>query len=224
VHVTGPDDKRARARELAAESLAGGDATGWVERLYAEAEAGEAVVPWADLVPNPHLVSWWDDRPAPADALVVGCGFGDDAAWLADRGVGRVVAFDVASTAVEAAERRFGRAGIEFVTADVLAPPADWLGAFELVVEVNTLQVLPPELRAPAASAIASTVASGGTLLVVCRGREPDDPEGTMPWPLLRSELVPFEGAGLRVARFDELVDDEARRFRVEYQRPRVSN
>ena len=51
---------RTRARRLASESIAMGDATGWFERLYAEAQGGEAVVPWADLAPNPHVVEWLD--------------------------------------------------------------------------------------------------------------------------------------------------------------------
>lgn len=46
------DKERARARQLSAESVAAGDATGWFERLYAEAEAGVCVVPWADGLPE----------------------------------------------------------------------------------------------------------------------------------------------------------------------------
>ena len=38
-------------------------------------------------------------------------------------------------------------------------------GAFDLVVEIITVQALPEELRAPATAAIAATVAPGGTLL-----------------------------------------------------------
>ena len=51
------DKERARARQLSAESVAAGDATGWFERLYAEAEAGVSVVPWADGLPDPHRSS-----------------------------------------------------------------------------------------------------------------------------------------------------------------------
>lgn len=49
---------RTRARSLANESIANGDAVGWFERLYREAETGDAIVPWADLVPNLHVVAW----------------------------------------------------------------------------------------------------------------------------------------------------------------------
>ena len=104
------DKERARARQLSAESVAAGDATGWFERLYAEAEAGVSVVPWADGLPDPHLVEWAErDGSAGLDgagrrALVVGCGLGYDAEFLAGRGFA-VTAFDLAPTAIAGAKR-----------------------------------------------------------------------------------------------------------------------
>jgi hypothetical protein len=65
---------------------------------------------------------------------------------------------------------------------------------------------------------LAELVAPGGTLLVICRGREPDDDPGAMPWPLTRAELARFVDRGLREIRFEDYVDREGtRRFRVEY-------
>jgi hypothetical protein len=72
-----------RARQLAAASVAVGDQTGWFERLYAEGEAGAAVVPWVLGEPNESLMEWADglDGDGRLDgsgkrALVVGCGTG----------------------------------------------------------------------------------------------------------------------------------------------------
>ena len=48
---------RRYARQLAAESIGHGDATGWFERLYAAAEQGATTVPWADLAPYPGLAA-----------------------------------------------------------------------------------------------------------------------------------------------------------------------
>ena len=74
---TNPD--RTRARALADDAAASGDALGWFEQLYAEAETGDAVVPWADLEPNPFLVAALAERALPpGHALVVGCGYGDE--------------------------------------------------------------------------------------------------------------------------------------------------
>ena len=89
---------RSRARVLARDAIARGEALAWFEALYREADAGTAVVPWADLVPNPHLVNWLDAHPTIGGrALDVGTGFGDNAEELARRGLA-VVAFDVAAT------------------------------------------------------------------------------------------------------------------------------
>jgi hypothetical protein len=65
-------------------------------------------------------------------------------------------------------------------------------------------------------------VAAGGELLVIARGREPSDPPGTMPWPLVRDELAAFGRAGLEETRFEDFLDAESppvRRFRVHYRR-----
>ncbi|HEX5499720.1 MAG TPA: class I SAM-dependent methyltransferase [Thermomicrobiales bacterium] len=217
------DSARAKARQLLAASLERGDPVGWFEPLYAEANGDAAAIQWADLRPNPHLTAWLN-RAAAAGAgrraLVVGCGLGDDAEELARRGFA-VVAFDIAPTAVAWCRRRFPASSVEYVVADVLAPPAAWAGLFDLVVEAYTLQVLPPGARQSALERIARFVAPGGTLLLIARGREPEDDPGAMPWPLTRAELDPFNQHGLTQIRFDDYADPDepsVRRFRVEYR------
>lgn len=215
------ESKRQRARELAEHAMAAGDPVGWFEDLYLEAKNRVAVVPWADRRPNPHLVSWPERNSVAGPSLVVGCGLGDDAEWVAAHGLGPVVAFDVSTTAIEEAERRFG--GIAtFVAADLFSMPAAWHEAFGFVVEAYTLQVLPEPLRPDAMAAIARTVRQDGMLLEIARGREEDDPAGAMPWPLARSEFDVFDAAGLRCVSFEDFADPEepdVRRFRASFQR-----
>jgi SAM-dependent methyltransferase len=200
---------RTRARALAKESLSRGDAVGWFERLYAEAGRGEAVVPWADLAPNPHVVEWLDrEAPEPGRVLDVGCGLGDTAEELARRGF-EVVAFDVSPTAVDEARRRFPGSRVEYRVADLLELPRELAGAFDLVVECYTLQVLPPEARGRAVAALRRTLRPGGTLLVVARGREESEPAGQMPWPLTRAEVEGIAEAGLVLAGFEDFADHE---------------
>ena len=78
-----PDDLgRRRARQLAAQAAESGDPAGWFETLYAEARDGQAVVPWDDGQPNPHLTQWAQTaaergaqpapQPAAADASKAG--------------------------------------------------------------------------------------------------------------------------------------------------------
>lgn len=93
---------RHRVQQLASEFLARADVQGWFEALYMEAGNDYAVVPWADLAPNPNLVDWsiaQGLKGAGKTALVVGCGYGDDAEFLAELGF-EVVAFDVSPTAI----------------------------------------------------------------------------------------------------------------------------
>ena len=175
--------------------------------------------------PDPHLVSWHRNsgfRLAGRRCLKVGCGLGDDCEYLAAAGAGSVVGFDIAPTAVDWARRRFPSSSVRYQTADLFETPSQWQGAFDFVQESYTLQVLPQGLRRDAIGCVASFVAPGGTLLVICRGREPGDPEGSMPWPLLQAELGEFERTGLRLDTFEDFHDTETppvRRFRARYDR-----
>ena len=200
------DAVRATARALAQEALGSDDPLGWFETLYAAAADGEAVVPWADLAVNPHLASWPKLADlTPGRALVVGCGYGDDAAWLAERGWD-VTAFDLSATAVLRARERFGD-DVTWMAADLLDPPM-W-EPFDLVVEIYTIQVLPPGSIERGAAIASLRWLTRGDLLVVARGREESDPPGSMPWPLTRAELESIAGDGLEVVTIEELLDDE---------------
>jgi SAM-dependent methyltransferase len=221
--VSTPD--REEMRRLAGDSIARGDATGWFEELYRRAGASWDRIPWADLTPNPYLLEALDGPAAPAagaSCLVVGCGLGDDAEALAARGF-EVAAFDVSPTAIAGCGTRFPGSRVEYVVADALAPPPAWRGRFDFVVEAYTLQVLPPAARAAAVAALASLVSPRGRLLVLCRAREPEEPEGALPWPLTRAELDAFRRAGLAELEVESFLDRETppvRRFRALYERP----
>ncbi len=127
---------------------------------------------------------------------MTGCGLGDDAEHVASLGFA-TVAFDVSPTAVDAARRRFPRSTVEYVNADLLSPPHSWTGAFDLVVEVFSLQVLTGAARRTAFARTAQLVAPGERLLVIAGARDEHDDRGTMPWPLTRAEIESFREHGL---------------------------
>lgn len=203
------DEERAAARALAARAVEDGQPLRWFEELYAAADRGDAVVPWAELAPNPVLQRELDTLSVDGlRVLVVGCGYGDDAAFLVAAGA-RVTAFDVSPSAVARCRDRFGDLGIDWAVADALTPRSEWQSSYDLVVEIFTLQVLPPAEREAAGFALGRCVGPDGRLLVYCRGREPDDPPGSMPWPLTTEEVHALAVDGLAVERFEDFYDDE---------------
>jgi hypothetical protein len=219
---------RAKARTLAAQAIQKGDAVGWFEQLYAEAGGSTATIPWAEMRPNPNLVQWYEtggkDRLR-GPALVVGCGLGDDAEFLAAQGVA-VVAFDISPTAIAWCRRRFPGSRVEYCVQDLFASPKEWQRAFGFVMEAYTLQAFPGKVRGTAQERMVEWVAPGGRLLVIARGREATEPEGDLPWPLLKTEFELFVRLGLTEAAFEDYVEREprpVRRFRGEYVRVEVS-
>jgi SAM-dependent methyltransferase len=224
-------DPDAYVHRLAAESLASDDPTGWFERLYSAADEGAAVVPWDRGAPHPLLLDWARARhrgpdardPTGRRALVVGCGLGADAEYVAGLGY-RTTAFDVSPSAVAGARRRFPASAVAYRTADLLDPPAGWAGGFDLVVESYTVQSLPPALHPDAIARLADLVGAGGTLLLVAMGRaERDDDIPGPPWPLTPGEVAGFTAAGLVTVAFDDLPHPEragVRRWRYEFRRP----
>jgi SAM-dependent methyltransferase len=222
-------DRKARARLLRERAAAAGTPDRWCEDLYREAASAPELVFWGDRAPNPNLTARWEawsrDLPAHPEVLVTGAGYGDDAAWLADRGA-RVTAFDVSPSAVAAASGRFSDRPIRWLAADLFAPGLQPAASFQLVVEVYTLQVLHPGRRAAAIASLAPLVAPGGELWIIARGRDADDDPGELPWPLLRSELAPLTELGLVEHSFEDYFDDETpplRRFVARYRRPETS-
>jgi SAM-dependent methyltransferase len=212
-----------RARQLAAASVADGDVTGWFERLYAEGEAGTAVVPWVLGEPNESLVEWAGGLEGTGRrALVVGCGTGEDAEYLAGLGFA-VTGFDIAPTAIAAARERHPDSAVVYQVADLLNLPAAWSGAFDLVVEIYTVQPLFGEVRVRALASLHGPVAPGGTLLVISWAADADNPErdpAMMPWPLTRAELDAAAGP-LRARRIERFMGQvpPLPRWRAEFTR-----
>ncbi|MFL6071820.1 MAG: class I SAM-dependent methyltransferase [Mycobacteriales bacterium] len=210
-------------RDLAGESLAADDPTGWFERLYVAAESGDAAVPWDRPAPSALLAEWAEIHRPHGDgrrALVVGCGLGRDAEFLAGYGFD-VTAFDISPTAIRAARERHAGSPVRYTTADLLDLPSHWQMAYDFVLESMTVQSLPRSVRPQAAAAVGGLVAHGGTLLVIAAGREPGDPETPgPPWPLTREELDLFHVDGLTMPFVQGIRDAEGiLRWRAELNR-----
>jgi len=213
-------------RQLAYEYMQKGDPTGWFEPLYQKAEEGKAKIRWADLKPNPNLIEFWNKRRIPSEgkkALVIGCGYGDDAEQLAAWGF-ETTAFDIAPTAIKKCTERFENSRVKYTVADLLDAGSEIGGKYDFVLESYTLQVLVHALREEAMRRIAEFVQEDGWLLVITRSRAEHETEGLMPWPVTREELDTFQQCGLVETSFEEYIDTSelpgVRRIRVLYHRP----
>ncbi len=170
------------------------------DELYTDADGDAAQIPWARLAPHPLLKSWagaLDGGVAGLRTLVVGAGLGDDAGWLAEQGA-IVTAFDLSPKAVAWASSRFP--DIAFHVGDLLRPDPAWRQAFELVVEVRTIQSLRPAVRAPAAANVGAMVSPGGLLVLIAHMATSDAAAARIegpPWPLAPAELADVRATGL---------------------------
>ena len=208
-----------RADELSAEAIADGEPTAWFDRLYSAGDAGEVSMPWDRDEPQALLREWTDATDLPGEgrrAVVVGCGLGADAEHLARLGFA-TTGFDIAATAVRLARERHPDTTVDYRVADLLDLPTAWRRAFDLVVEIFTIQALPDPPRGAAIRAVADLVAPGGTLLAIAfRATEGEDAEAGPPFPLTREVMGSLAVDGLSVVRAEELAGPC---WRVEYHR-----
>ncbi|MBD2627987.1 class I SAM-dependent methyltransferase [Trichormus variabilis] len=218
-------ENRAYVQNLAQQYIEAGKPKEWFEQLYSQANNDNTAIPWADMKPNHNLVKWLDDHHIQGQgktALTIGCGLGDDAEELSQRGF-NVTAFDISPSAIEWCKNRFPNSTVEYIVADLLNPPAKWNHTFDFVLESYTLQALPHSLSSQAISLIANFLANDGILLVICRGRDIEDKLDKVPYPLTKDQVMKFVDAGLSLVDFADYLDQEkasvVRRFRATFQK-----
>ncbi|MEU4194253.1 class I SAM-dependent methyltransferase [Kribbella sp. NPDC026611] len=221
------EDPDVASRRIAKESLDRDDPSGWFEHLYSAASEGQAVVPWDRGTAHPMLLEWVEEAQPEGNgktALVVGAGTGWDAELIADCGY-VTTAFDISPTAIETARSNHPDSKAHYQVADLLAPPAEWRHAFDLVVEIYTVQALPIALQSQAIKQVTEQVGPGGTLLVIAAARPDDVPDEDVqgpPWPLTRAAIQSFTAPDLRLIQLVQSpspTDPTILRWRAEYLR-----
>ena len=157
---------RARLLKLSEAAEADGDPLRWLEEMYAGADRDSEEIPWARMEPHPKMVEWIANQPdIQGRALVVGCGLGDDAEWVAAAGF-EVTAFDLSQSSIDWCFERFPSSSVNYCVADLLSPPGDWLKSFDLIVEIHILQAIPEQIRDQAANILPTLLNSNGLSLI----------------------------------------------------------
>jgi len=215
------DEVREKLLSMSKAALEAGMPLAWFEELYSTADRDDDWIPWSDGHPNPLLVEWAVGQQDLGRALVVGCGLGEDAAFLDQRGWD-VTAFDLSPTAVEWAKELFSESKIEWLTANLLDLPEEWNSSFDLVLEVHILQAMPESIRLQASPKLAPLVRNGGHLVCIGRFQTDSGPVEGPPWPLSRS-FIESIGENLPMQGLDvcSLPDDEpdVSRFRAVWRK-----
>ena len=211
-----------KVQKLAQKSYARNDPTSWFEELYSQAKGNESEIPWAKLTVNPNLDNWIEENNIQGEgktALVVGCGLGDDAEALAKLGF-KLTGFDISSTAIAWCHQRFPDSEVDYIVDDLLNPTTINNSKFDFILESYTLQALPAKVRPQGMESISKLLAPQGRLLVICRGRDIDEPATSLPYPLTKEELAYFERLGLKRVKFEDYTNQTnmVRRFRIEYK------
>lgn len=174
---------------------------------------------WNDHYRNGHM-PWDTGHPSfelqrvvsantipPCRAIEIGCGTGTNCVWLAQQGFD-VTGVDVASLAIEQAEKRARDAGVKvrFMTADVLQLPdlGEPFGFFFDRGCYHAVRRSAPRDYAPAVARLLAPGARG--LILAGNAKEPHTPgPPVVTEEEMRSELgLAFKIVDLRECRFDE--------------------
>lgn len=178
----------------------------WFEPLYAGSNKKGEGVPWANMDTHPSFKRWLAKNPlvgAAKTALVVGCGMGDDAIALERLGFD-VTAFDVSHTAIKLCKERFAQSKVNFVQADLLHSQGQWAHQFDFVLEIYTVQALPPKYERQLIESIAGFVADSGKLLVIAEvSNHPRHFANGPPWLLTPHHIDTFVSHGLSLKNTD---------------------
>ena len=152
------------------------------EQVYKEGTA-----PWDIGRPQPEVVRLAEDGELVGDVLDVGCGTGENALYLAGRGM-PVVGVDASPQAIERARVKAAARGLraDFLVADAL-DLARIRRRFETVLDCGLFHVFGPTDRRRYAHSLCEVLSPGSTLQLLCFSDE--EPPGPGPHRIAEADI-----------------------------------
>jgi SAM-dependent methyltransferase len=187
------------------------DVIRWNERY----QTGET--PWDTGKPSSELARVVSEAAiAPCRAIELGCGTGTNAVWLARQGFD-VTAVDGSSLAIERATQRASAAGVgvEFLVADVLAPPLEMGAPFDFFFDRGCYHAVRRDNVQAYLQTLRLLIRPGSVGLVLAgNAREPHDPG---PPVVTEAEIRKELGSVFAIVKLREFYFDQVESVGVQF-------
>src|SRR5258707_7465877 len=143
------------------------------DAIYRGESPGEGMAPtttppWDNKEPSESVIAWQTGGWVHGDVLDIGCGYGDNAVYLAKNGH-PVTGLDISPTALKTAEQPAKDAGVDVKFAVADSTKLDgYTDAFDTVIDSGLFHSLDDDGRRSYAAAVHRAARSGAPLLLSC--------------------------------------------------------